>query len=301
MAGALSALPEVVRDVIAGGVSTAAVSAVLNPVDVVKTRRQVGIPRTASAEALAAWREHGAWRGLWRPGLTASVVRELLYSGCTKGLYPLARDAVAPRDREPQLHHRALAAALTGLGGSVCANGPDVVKVRLFADPGRYPGAALAALEIARTEGIVAGLLIRGVSASAPRGAAIAVGEVTTYDHTKATLRRHWPGADAPSGGAADGRRREPFSLHVVTSLITGVVATTVAAPFDTIKSCVMADDGGRYPRGFVDAVGSLLRREGPLVLFRGWWPAYCRLGPHAILTFPLLEQVRRALGLQYF
>ncbi|CAJ1354037.1 unnamed protein product, partial [Effrenium voratum] len=97
-----AAVPEVFRDVLAGGISTAAVSALLNPIDVVKTRRQVGIPRTAIQEALAAWRQHGAWQGLWRPGLTASLVRELLYSGCTKGLYPLARAAVS-QDAEPGL------------------------------------------------------------------------------------------------------------------------------------------------------------------------------------------------------
>merc|ERR1740121_1628937 len=295
-ASATAAVPEVLRDVAAGGISTAVVSALLNPVDVVKTRRQVGIQRTAVAEALAAYREQGAWRGLWRPGLTASIVRELLYSGCTKGLYPLARDAVAPRDREPSLVHRALAAALTGFGGSIFANGADVVKIRLFADPDRYPSFSAAAAEIVRTEG-PKGLLVRGVSASAPRGAAIAIGEVTTYDHTKATLRPHWPTLEADEHG----HRREPFSLHVVTSLITGVVATTVAAPFDTLKSRVMADDGGRYPRGFIDALRTLLVRDGPAALYRGWWPAYCRLGPHAILTFPLLEQLRRALGLEHF
>ena len=75
---------------------------------------------------------------------------------------------------------------------------------------------------IARNEGLVQGLLVRGVSASAPRGAAIAVGEVTTYDQTKAYLKKHY---------------EDGFALHVVTSLITGVVATTVAAPFDLMKS----------------------------------------------------------------
>ncbi|CAK0892349.1 unnamed protein product [Prorocentrum cordatum] len=298
----LAAVPEVARDVIAGGTSTAAVSALLNPVDVVKTRRQVGIGRGAVAEAQAAWRQAGAWRGLWRPGLSASVARELLYSGCTKGLYPMARDLVTPSNREPGLQHRALAAALTGLGGSVFANGPDVVKVRLFAEPGRYPGFMAAVREIcAGPEGAVRGLLLRGVSASAPRGAAIAIGEVTTYDQTKVVLARHWPRHTGASSADASDRWREPFSLHVATSLITGVVATTVAAPFDCIKSCVMADDGGRYPRGFIDVVQSFSRSPGGLLmLFRGWWPAYCRLGPHAILTFPLLEQVRRLLGLEY-
>ena len=51
---------------------------------------------------------------------------------------------------------------------------------------------------------------------------------------------------------------------------------------------------------GFVTVLRRLLRNEGPLALFNGWVPTYCRLGPHAILTFPLFEAMRRAMGLDY-
>lgn len=127
------------------------------------------------------------------------------------------------------------------------------------------------------------GLLLRGVSASAPRGAAIAVGEVTTYDQVKSYLKRHY---------------QDGFGVHVVCSLITGVVATTVAAPFDLLKSRVMASTNPAD--NFATVLLRLLRHEGPLALFNGWLPTYFRLGPHAILTFPLLEALRGAAGLKY-
>ena len=185
---------------------------------------------------------------------------------------------------EPSLPQRVAAASLTGFLGSLPANALDVIKIRQFDAPERYAGGIRGALrEIARSEGLVQGLLIRGASASAPRGAAIAVGEVTTYDQTKAYLKRHY----------ADG-----FALHVVTSLVTGVVATTVAAPFDLLKSRVMAS--ADPTDGFVRVLVRLLRHEGPLSLFNGWLPTYCRLGPHAILTFPLFEAMRRMVGLEY-
>lgn len=214
-------------EVLCGGVSTAAVSALLNPVDVIKTRRQIGGLRGASPLAMA--RSIAAAEGavgLWAPGLAATVFREMLYSGCTKGLYPHARDLVSGGSGDDAtLAERALAASLTGFGGSLFANAVDVVKIKQFEKPAAYPrGFFAAAARIARDEGLVRGLLVRGVSASAPRGAAIAIGEVTTYDYAKATLRREPRFAKDPVTGA------EPFSLHVTTSVITGVVATTVAA-----------------------------------------------------------------------
>ena len=279
----------VALDVACGGVSTAVVSAILNPTDVIKTRRQiVGFSGASPLDMARAVAKADGLRGLWLPGLQATVLRELLYSGCTKGLYPYARDAVAGEE-DASLAQRALAAALTGFGGSLCANAVDVVKVQQF-DSGSNRSVVAAMRDVARAEGVVRGLLVRGVSASAPRGAAIAIGEVTTYDYAKSRLARHPAFARDEQNGA------EPFSLHIVTSVITGVVATTVAAPFDTIKSRVMARGGNAWT-----ALRSLVAREGPAALLAGWWPAYCRLAPHAILTFPLLEQLRRLAGLENF
>ena len=305
----------VALDVACGGVSTAVVSAVLNPTDVIKTRRQiVGFSGASPLDMARAVARADGLKGLWLPGLQATVLRELLYSGCTKGLYPYARDAVAGEE-DASLAQRALAAALTGFGGSLCANAVDVVKVQQF-DSGSNRSVVAAMRDVARSEGVVRGLLVRGVSASAPRGAAIAIGEVTTYDYAKSRLARH-------PAFARDANGAEPFSLHIVTSVITpvhksnfaallidapparlidcaqvitGVVATTVAAPFDTIKSRVMARGGNAWT-----ALRSLVAREGPAALLAGWWPAYCRLAPHAILTFPLLEQLRRLAGLENF
>lgn len=36
------------------------------------------------------------------------------------------------------------------------------------------------------------------------------------------------------------------------------------------------------------------LRNEGPMALLKGWVPAYVRLGPHTIITFLTLEQLKR-------
>jgi hypothetical protein len=135
---------------------------------------------------------------------------------------------------------------------------------------------------------------MRGVAPSTARGAVIAVGELTTYDHTKFLLKD-------------SGLMNEGFYLHAVASLITGVVATTVAAPFDLLKTRVMNDGsgcGGAAPqlyRGAADCFAKTVKREGPRALMKGWWPAYCRLGPHALIQFPLLEQIRCAMGLVPF
>jgi len=79
-------MPNFAAEVAAGGGSTALVSALLNPVDVVKTRRQLVRFQSHSAVRVARglWSE-GGLLALWRPGLTATVAREVVYSGCTKG------------------------------------------------------------------------------------------------------------------------------------------------------------------------------------------------------------------------
>ena len=52
----------------------------------------------------------------------------------------------------------------------------------------------------------------------------IAAGELATYDHSKELIKDEF---QLPEG----------VSVHVVASFITGFVATTVASPFDLIKT----------------------------------------------------------------
>ena len=113
-------MPDLLREIACGGVSTAAVSAVLNPVDVTKTRRQLErfSDRRALEIARSLWAEGGVV-ALWRPGLAATIAREILYSGCTKGLYPVVRDAISG-DADPTLPQRVAAASTTGFGGNTC-------------------------------------------------------------------------------------------------------------------------------------------------------------------------------------
>ena len=40
---------------------------------------------------------------------------------------------------------------------------------------------------------------------------------------------------------------------------------------------------------GFMRTLNELVREEGVKGLLRGWTPAYWRLGPHAMLTFPVV------------
>ena len=62
-------MPDLLAEIACGGVSTAAVSAALNPVDVIKTRRQLErfSERRALDIAQSLWAEGGA-ATLWRPG-----------------------------------------------------------------------------------------------------------------------------------------------------------------------------------------------------------------------------------------
>jgi hypothetical protein len=43
-----------------------------------------------------------------------------------------------------------------------------------------------------------------------------------------------------------------------------------------------------------------VIAKEGAAAFFRGWVPSYCRLGPHALICFPVFEQLRRLFGLNY-
>ena len=104
--------------------------------------------------------------------------------------------------------------------------------------------------------------------------------QLSSYDHAKVHLRA------ALGGGTL---------LHVAAALISGFVATAACNPADVVKSRVMSG-GGMTGAGMVVDVW---RREGLRGFYRGFLPAYARIGPTIFIQMPLAEALRSALGVQ--
>ena len=139
---------------------------------------------------------------------------------------------------------------------------------------------------IARHEGIAAGLY-RGVDACVARAVFLSGAQLATYDHTKQVAKDAYNVPDTPA-------------LHFFASAISALVAQTVAMPADTIKTRVMNDRAGQY-RSMVHCAARTMQTEGIAGLFRGYVPACARQAPVMIVQMPLIEQLRKMLGLGYF
>lgn len=279
---------------LSGGLSSAIASAILNPMDVAKTRMQTlqqgAKTNVKLGKILRSIYSSEGIVGLWKPGLSASMSREMLYSGPRAGFYVPIRNyikaSLGDAAYEDHLLVKVLSALFTGTLGAIIANPVDVVKIRMMVDPNMYRSIGNGVSEIYTAEGI--GGLYKGLVPSTLRGAFIAVGELATYDHSKMLLKSHF-------------EMKEGFLLHCESSLITGLVATTVAAPFDLLKSRSMNDRTiASSFKGLLFMTRTIIKEEGLIVLFRGWLPAYLRLGPHAMICFPLFEQFRHWLKLDY-
>ena len=112
------------------------------------------------------------------------------------------------------------------------------------------------------------------------RGVLITASQVVTYDMVKDALVRK--------------AHMDPkaHSTHFLASISAGLVATTVSSPADVIKTRIMSSSGEGQPAFKI--LRDLVKKEGPGFMFRGWLPAFARLGPNTMLIFLVLEQLRK-------
>ena len=274
---------------LAAGTANALTTSLLHPLDRLRVVQQLQTPpqglwptlRALSAPPL------GLLRGLWLPGLQASIAREYLYSGPRIGLYVPVRDALVSLTGAgtTSLPVKICSGIVTGVLGCLIANPVDVLKVRQMHAPQAHGGSLPALMAGIHAREGMAGLY-KGLLPSSLRGAAMTVGQIACYDAAKGHLVAARVAPDGPA-------------LHVAASLVAGLCATLLSAPFDVIKTRCMARADAH------ESVASVLRalwREGglPRSLFRGLLPAYMRQGPFMFICLPLMEQLRAAMGLPY-
>ncbi|KAI3504945.1 hypothetical protein L1887_26757 [Cichorium endivia] len=226
-------------------------------------------------------------------GISATVLRQTLYSTTRMGLYEIFREKWTDRDTGNfSLTRKITAGLLAGGIGAAVGNPADVAMVRMQAD-GRLPvaqrrnykGVADAITRMVKQEGVTS--LWRGSSLTVNRAMIVTASQLASYDQIKETIIKQ--------GVMADG-----LGTHVTASFAAGFVAAVASNPVDVIKTRVMnmrVEEGVAPPyKGAVDCALKTVKAEGPMALYKGFIPTISRQGPFTVVLFVTLEQVRKIL-----
>lgn len=221
--------------------------------------------------------------GLYR-GISASLLRQLTYSTARFATYEKLK-YMAENDGVKAPHTLLVGlAAISGLVGGLVGNPADILNVRmqndaalLPADRRNYGNAVRGFITIVRGEGWKQSVF-RGMVPNLGRGVLMTAGQLAGYDVFKIKI-------------LALTEMQDGTMTHIAASTLAGLVATTLCNPFDVLKTQIMAQN---ERLGMWHTVKKVHRIEGPRWMFRGWLPAFIRLGPHTVATFLFLEQHKK-------
>lgn len=212
----------------------------------------------------------------------------------------------------PPAWKMAVAGSCAGGIAGVLGNPAELMMVRMQADRGKpegqrynYRNSVQGLYRMAADEGIKS--WFRGVVPNGIRSVLMNASQLGSYDWFKHTLLESNLLTDGPV-------------LHFFASLGAGTVATSkcdvspgllatlltpsaVCSPADVIKSRMM---NAKDNLGFLKVISNSVAKEGPMVFFKGWLPAWIRLQPTSALpsselqltdSHPHLPHTRAAQG----
>jgi len=220
-------------------------------------------------------------------GLTASLLRQATYSTARFGIYEFLKEFYMESNNgaKPSTMVLLPMSMVAGAAGGLIGNPSDVVNIRMQNDSTlppeqrrNYRNAFDGIYRICKQESVSS--LFRGLMPNLVRGVLMTASQVVTYDIAKSIL--------------VDALHLDPSkkSTHFSASLMAGLVATTVCSPADVVKTRIM------NAKGSSDSAATILttavKNEGVGFMFRGWLPSFIRLGPQTIVTFLVLEQLRK-------
>lgn len=262
-------------------------SIVTHPLDLAKVRLQTAkVPGQSLVSMIYSIITNEGFFKIYS-GLTASLLRQATYSTTRFGIYEYLKEGYMESNNgaKPSTMVLLPMSMVAGAIGGLVGNPSDVVNIRMQNDSSlpleqrrNYRNALDGIYRICKQESVSS--LFRGLMPNLVRGVLMTASQVVTYDIAKSIL--------------VDGLRLDPSkkSTHFSASLMAGLVATTVCSPADVVKTRIM------NAKGSSDSAATILttavKNEGVGFMFRGWLPSFIRLGPQTIVTFLVLEQLRK-------
>lgn len=272
-----------------GGVAGAGAACVTHPLDLVKVHLQTQQDVKMKASGMAAHIVKNDGLLALYNGLSASLCRQLSYSMARFGIYEAIKQKLTADDpsRPMPFYQKTLVAGFAGAVGGVVGTPADMINVRMQNDIKLPPEArrnykhAIDGLwQVFRHEGVRS--LWNGCSMAVIRGFLMTFGQVALYDQYKQVL--------VQSGYFGDN-----IITHFTASTLAGTCATLLTQPADVMKTRLMNAKPGEY-KNTLDCFLKV-SKLGPMGFFKGFIPAFVRLGPHTIITFLFFEQLRMKFG----
>ncbi|GFO04225.1 mitochondrial dicarboxylate carrier [Plakobranchus ocellatus] len=270
-----------------GGIASAMAACCTHPLDLLKVHLQTHQgPKMGLLQMGVKVIKTDGVLGLYN-GLSASVLRQLTYSMTRFAIYETVKKELIKDNRSMPVYEKIGLAAFAGACGGLVGTPADLINVRMQndiklaeAERRNYKHAIDGLYRVIRFEGPLKAF--NGATMASSRAVCVTVGQLAGYDQVKHML-------------LATGFFEDNINLHLSSSVLAGMMATFLTQPLDVMKTRMMNAPPGHYKSIMSCAVD--IAKAGPLGFFKGFVPAFVRLGPHTVLTFVFLEQIRQNFG----
>lgn len=265
----------VLKSALAGGLSCALSTALMHPVDTVKT--QVQASTLTFPQIISKLPELGA-RGLYRGSIPA-ILGQFSSHGLRTGIFEASKVVlinIAPT--LPELQVQSVASFCSTFLGTAVRIPCEVLKQRLQA--GLFDNVGAAIIGTWQQDGLKG--FFRGTGATLCREIPFYVVGMGLYAESKKAVQQLL------------GRELEPWETVAVGALSGGLTAVSTT-PFDVIKTRMMTAPQGMAVTSTMVAL-SILRHEGPLGLFKGAIPRFFWIAPLGAMNFAGYELARKAM-----
>jgi len=291
---AVTAKPAAWKGFLRGSFAAMNGAAVSHPLDLLKVRLQVqtggeGVPKLGMGGMASHIVKHEGVPGLYR-GLSATLLRQFLYSGTRFGVYDMVKDSLHPGEGNVPMWVKAAAGVIGGGIGAIVGQPAELSLVRMQADSKlpeaerrNYKNVFDALRRVPQEEGFVA--LYRGCIPTISRAMIVTTCQLGAYDQCKEVL-------------AATNVLAEGPALHFSASFLAGFIASVASNPVDVVKTRIMnmrpGPDGAMPYSGQVHCFQDTIAKEGALALYKGFVPTFTRQAPYVVVMFMTAEQLKK-------
>ncbi|CAI5484884.1 unnamed protein product [Closterium sp. Yama58-4] len=277
-----------VKPFVNGGTAGMMATCVIQPIDMVKVRIQLG-QGSAFEVTKNILQKEGV--GAFYKGLSAGLLRQATYTTARLGSFRyLTTEATKANDGKPLPLYQKAACGLTAGAIGACFGSPaDLALIRMQADsvlPAAerrgYKNAIHALTRIAADEGVLA--LWKGAGPTVVRAMALNMGMLASYDQSMEYFK--------------DTLQLKEIPAVIGASAVSGFFASACSLPFDYVKTQIQKQkpgpDGKLPYSSSMDCVLKTLKQGGPLKFYTGF-ATYCiRIAPHVMLTWIFLNQIQK-------